>query len=172
MGHCEKCPQSKYSTSDHTECVSSNCTAGEFLNGLGCEDCVDGSFKKNLDGTCISCVLGQFSHPLHTGCVDKCDKGQFHFGESTCQFCHSGTFQDQKGQRKCADCNFGKYQPTYGQLSCMQCPAGKHQDHKGRTNCLVCTACLAAVRGSLTVTRCTPSPVPVPVPVPVPARRS
>jgi len=45
-------------------------------------------------------------------------------GQTQCEACPPGRFQDQVGQTSCQECPAGTFQPSFGAIDCVDCPDG------------------------------------------------
>ena len=149
------------------ECVA--CQSGKFIRDDGtdteahdsskdCISCQAGQFSTVGARFCVTCEAGKYVHLQERRCVNcAVGKYQARTGQTTCDFCETGRYQDTIGLPYCLPCVPGKYQPLVGQTQCDDCDIGKYQDLKGNVTCLFCPAGFEALRqGSTLCLACAP----------------
>eukprot|EP00960_Hanusia_phi_P071584 767583-Hanusia_phi.AAC.6 len=123
----EQCPPGKISSFEGAAiCVG--CKAGKYeVNGIGCNDCMSGTYSLQSASTCLYCSPGSIA-PLD--------------GSSTCVSCEPGSFSN--GSRPghmatdCIQCQIGKYAPTTASSICYDCPENQIAPTQGLSVCLAC----------------------------------
>jgi hypothetical protein len=84
-----------------------NCATG--FSGTNCETNIDDCVNKCQNGTCID-GIGDYT----------CNCAPGYFGQSNCEPCGSGKYNDQTGQNSCKSCQDGKWTKLKtGQSTCV-----------------------------------------------------
>ena len=123
---------------------SAKCTEADTThNATGCEETVP-------------CLKGTYGSTPPTGACTKCPSGFYSLGGNTeCQACKSGMYQNDAAQDQCKNCPKGQYQPKPRQTECIltipgtysdkqgaktfvKCPEGQYQEEPGQTGCIDC----------------------------------
>lgn len=177
-GVCLKCDSDiqcgTYQTLNISKCVcesidtnvTSNCNAGQYLNGTTCKDCPAGTYSAARATSCTPCPSGTYSSAGASSCAScgagkylnngscqscpagsscsstaitgTCPAGTYSLaGNSNCLPCPAGTHQPLAGQSGCTSCLPGTYSRG-GDEGCLECPAGHYQDSSGASYCLAC----------------------------------
>ncbi|EFN55009.1 hypothetical protein CHLNCDRAFT_24359 [Chlorella variabilis] len=164
------------------------CPVGTFRvagggDGTQCTKCPPGTFT-DLTGqaTCTPCATGYANadtavRPTHR-CAHRCPKGYgvADEGNSACDVCGPGTYQDEEGQVGCNDCPVGtytemtgsteleaclpapkgNYAPGTGNDGFIPCEGGTYQDEEGQGACKPCPPGNQCPAGSVEPKKCRP----------------
>lgn len=157
---CLPCIPGKYgSTNSITQCV--DCDRYTHSNRTGqssCTECPPGkSAPSRGQSTCIACVAGKYKS-ASSGPCENCPKGWSRAAAEAahrCIHCHSGRYQEIRGQALClpcipgtyrlnstvcAQCPVGFFANTSRLDSCYACPPGTYTDKTQSTSCIACRA--------------------------------
>ena len=103
-----------------------------------------GTGYKVSNGACTACPTGMHQPytTYQTQCY-VCSKGKFNpdTGQTNCQNCPVGRYQDNQdntAKTDCINCAAGTYASTTGKTICDNCHAGKYQDLPTQTSCKNC----------------------------------
>lgn len=174
LDSCDVCPQGRHRRISESECH--DCPTGTFsTNHEPCQECPTGFYntKEGL-GHCEQCLMDIGSGTMNicnecaagykrledqdsTRC-EACLPGTFSLvGQTECQSCSAGQYQDQSASSSCQTCSAGQYQDAQGQLTCKFCPAGQFQSLTGQGACHACPVSqYATSQGSIECLSCPP----------------
>lgn len=174
---CHECPIGKFSN-NHEPCQ--DCPTGFYNTQVGqahcqeclvninngetniCNECAAGYKKIEEEGItrCEACLPGTFSLVGQTEC-QLCSAGQYQdqSSSSSCQLCPTGQFQDLLGQTSCTLCPKGHFQPLLGQGACHACPVSHYASSLGSSECTPCPpGSVTASEGSVNASQCIECP--------------
>ena len=116
-----------------------NCPAGQYWDGSKCIVCPKGSYCPGND-TKILCATGTVAPITGQTHCDNCVAGKYQdqVGQETCKDCLVGTYQNAQGADGCINCAAGRYQDQPGQITCKDCPTGTYQNAQGAIGCTNC----------------------------------
>jgi hypothetical protein len=141
---------------------ASDCVAGSYDSGAGCQQCPGGSWSVAArvactpcaagrwsvtagavsDSNCTACLAGKFSQDGSSECTD-CALGQYAPAASPrCSgICPAGYVNpSDPAARACTACSPGTFADVAGLVSCNGCEAGQHQPENAATVCVACPA--------------------------------
>jgi hypothetical protein len=176
-GVCEVCPRDKYcSDRSVTQCpeystsrpgsntsIDCICKAGySGPNGGPCTACLAGSYKRFLEGKCISCPNNTISDAGSTFCdmcplgmtrdindytKCSCDQGHGLSTDGVCQQCTAGQFKDIVGNVSCILCAQGSFTKYKAESACEICPQNEVTLTEGSSQC-VCDSAYSRLNGT------------------------
>ncbi|KAL5010014.1 hypothetical protein ScPMuIL_012319 [Solemya velum] len=152
----ELCPAGQSSLSGNTPC--NLCERGEYQDECGQQDCKP-------------CPVGMTSPPGsddESDCYKLCPAGQSSLsGNTPCNLCERGEYQDECGQQDCKPCPVGMTSPPgsddesdcyklcpagqsslSGNTPCNLCERGEYQDECGQQDCKPCPVGMTSPPGS------------------------
>lgn len=167
---CAPCPPDTVANTNHTLCVTVNCTAGFGRQGsLNCTVCRPGSFSG--DGVvCITCAPGTFSNSSGATTCLPCFGNTVAATSNTtvCAPCPADTVASRnhtlcmtanctagfgrQGSPNCTACRPGSF--SSGDSACVRCPPGTFSNNAGATTCLPCAD--GSVAANYNTTVCAP----------------
>lgn len=142
-GECTGCAYGKYLDQTHAilESACRDCEAGKYASnvddGLGCEDCLRGTYSSSFQQDCTNCEPGKYGDST---------------GLSACKLCAAGTFAYFHGnelESNCDDCDEGKFS-SEGASICSTCAAGAWSERRSS----ICSLCLQGFQVSSTPGEC------------------
>tara|TARA_Y100000389_G_scaffold56318_1_gene52236 strand:+ start:3545 stop:7147 length:3603 start_codon:yes stop_codon:yes gene_type:complete len=103
-----------------------SCDEGKFsgIDAVSCgTTCPVGFYKDN--NKCLTCGSGKYS--TNTNAI----------GESACQLCEPGKYQNEVAQQSCKNCGEGEYS-TSGLSACLSCQPGEYPN-SDKSSCTKCS---------------------------------
>lgn len=163
VNSCKTCIAGRFTTAEHQD-MCLECEWGTYntaAQSTACTDCAVGKYAEAPGATvCLPCPPGRAGNIVRARGIltcERCQPGRYSSqldGNTECNICSAGSYQNEVGGTGCYQCAPGMYMSDPGSTECKRCASGNYTEEHGALQCRMCPQGFTSEPGSFKIAEC------------------